>query len=125
MLTIRRHQSALFVQIAIDRFVGALVAHFREHLPRHFEALGEDGTRSAIRYGIGRARSYGIESESGVRVFIQMMFVFGPGFDTHPKLPWASRCLTAEGDERTRLHALIAEAEDHLREADERGGPAP
>jgi hypothetical protein len=73
MLTIRRHQSAMFVQMAVDRFVGEMVDHLREHLPQHFEALGEEGVREAVRYGIGRARSYRIESEAGARAFIQMI----------------------------------------------------
>lgn len=107
MLTIRRHQSAMFAQLAVDRFVGELSAHLREHLPRQFGALGEEGVREAIRYGIGRARSYRIESEAGVRVFVQLMFVFGPAFDSDPKLPWASRCLSGEGDERARVGRLL------------------
>ncbi|APR88658.1 hypothetical protein A7982_14007 [Minicystis rosea] len=114
MLTIRRHQAALFVQIAVDRFVDATVAHFREHLPEIFGAIGEPMIRETIRYGIGRARSHRIESESGVRVFIQMMFVFGPGFDSDPRVPWASRCLLAAGDEVARVRLLIASAREHL-----------
>jgi hypothetical protein len=115
VLTIRRHQSALFAQLAVDRFVGEMAAHIREHLPPHFAALGEEGVREAIRYGIGRARSYRIESEAGVRVFIQMMFVFGPAFDTDPGLPWASRWLTDEGDEVARVRGLIAASASHLK----------
>src|SRR4051812_47065874 len=106
MLTIRRHQSALFVQAAVDRFTGGLVAHFRSQLPAQFAALGEAGVRKIIWYGIGRARSYRIEREAGVRVFIQMIFVLGPAFDTDPRLPWASRCLLSDRPEEARIGDL-------------------
>lgn len=122
MLTIRRHQAALFTQLAVDRFVDELLAHFRAHLPGHAAALGDEGTRSAIRYGIGRARSYGIESEAGARVFVQLMFVLGPGFDADPKLPWAAEILLAGGDEAPRVGALFHAAERHLRERAAREG---
>ncbi|WP_437592290.1 hypothetical protein [Sorangium sp. So ce1000] len=120
MLTIRQHQAAMFAQLAVDRFIADMVAHFRAHLPGHVAALGEDGVRGAVRYGIRRARSYGIESEAGVRVFIQLMFVFGPAFDTDPKLSWASRRLAGDGDEVARIGALLAAAGEHARAA--RGG---
>lgn len=106
---------AMFTQLAVDRFVGDMVDHFRDHLPAHFAAFGEDAVREAVRYGIGRARSYRIASQAGVRVFVQMMFVFGPAFDADPNLPWAARWLTGEGDEVVRVRRLIAAAREHLR----------
>lgn len=113
----------MFEQLAVDGFVSNLVAHFREHLPRHVAALGEDGVREAVQYGIRRARSYRIESEAGVRVFIQLMFVLGPDFDVDPRLPWAARCLRAETDEVSRVGALLASAGEHLRAVEAaRGG---
>lgn len=115
MLTIRSHQTAVFQQASVDRFVADLLAHFREHLPGHVAALGEEGTRSAIRYGIGRARSYRIESEAGARVFVQLMFVLGPAFDTDPKLPWAADILRGTEEEMSRVSALFEGAERHMR----------
>jgi hypothetical protein len=114
VITIRSEQAAVFAERAIDRFVGDLVAHFRQHLPQHVAALGEDDVREAIHYGIGRARSYRIESEAAVRVFIQVMFVVGPDFDADPRLPWASRCLLADAHEEERVGALLAAAREHL-----------
>ncbi|HRI66121.1 MAG TPA: hypothetical protein PK156_17860 [Polyangium sp.] len=117
MLFIRPAQKALFAQQAVDRFVQQMIEHIREHLPRHYDALGADGARQAVLYGIERARSYRIESEAGARVFIQLMFVLGPRFDVDPRLPWAAHYLTAEDDERSRVSALLAAATEYMKES--------
>jgi len=120
MLIIRREQVAVLVQAAADRFVRETADHIRARWPRSFARLGEEDVQSAIQHGIERARSYRIQTEASVRLFIEMMFLLGPAFDTDPKLPWASQCLLAPGDERMRVSALIAAARVHLQELDAR-----
>jgi hypothetical protein len=123
MLTIKPHQSAMFVQVAVDRFVDELTAHLRQHFPQQFDALGEFGTHDAIRYGIRQARSYGIESEAGVRVFIRLMFMFGPTFDS--ELPWASRCLEPKTEEVIKVAELIAAARTYAQDQGHAKGRGP
>lgn len=90
-----------------------MVEHARQYLPYHFHALGEDGTRKAVEYGIDRARSHEIVSISGVRAYVQLMFVLGPDFDQDPELPWAPKAL-GEEDERAKIQKLLAGAQEHL-----------
>ena len=83
----------VFSEAAQLRFEGELVEHFERHLPTHCAQLGEDGTHEAIRYGVQRARAYGIASEHDVATYIRHMFLFGRDFDLDPQLPWASQTL--------------------------------
>lgn len=122
MLKIRPHQKAIFVQVAIDRFVGDMMARLRQSVPERVAALGDEQARALIRYGIGRARSYGIESEKGAGVFVHMLFVFGAAFDTHPRLPWAARWLTSGAREAPKVRGLVGAAAQHLAELGARQG---
>ncbi len=115
LLTIRPEQfDALFEHKLAD--------HIREHLPIQFEALGYDGTRKAVQYGMRRARTHGIASQPGIRAYVQLMFVLGPDFDTDSKLEWVGQALR-EPTEISRIRSLVAGTEEHLqrRSAEVRG----
>jgi hypothetical protein len=113
MLVIRTEQFKLFEGESRARFVREMVDHARRYLPYHFHALGEQGTREAIQYGIDRARAHEIVSVPGVRAYVQLMFVLGPDFDQDPQMPWAPEALSAD-DEKTRIQKLLAGAQQHL-----------
>lgn len=93
MLTIRKEQMAVFREPAINDYVKRTVVHLNERFPEKCEALGEPKVRELIRYGIGRAASYGITAEGDVRRYIDLMLMFGPDFDQDPELPWAASIL--------------------------------
>ena len=63
---------------------------FREFSPPLFKAVGEEQMRKAIRFGIGRADSYGFTFRGPVRLYLELMLLFGSHFDTDPQYPWAA-----------------------------------
>ncbi len=109
-----------FSTSSLHRFETELTAHFRDHLPVHYHALGEEGTRQAIRYGIERARSYAIQTEPGIATYIRHMFLFGRDFDRDPQLSWAGRVLLDMSilNERQRIERLSESSLEHLRALD-------
>ena len=117
MLTIRSSQLATFEDVATRRFVEATAAELQRILPRHCEALGSDGVRNTIRYGMKQAAGYGIVSERAAAGYIRLMFMFGEEFDR--KHEWARRILqdarAADGD--MLLTNLTSSAEQFLRDS--------
>ena len=106
MLVMRAAQIEVLEENSLRQFEHELVVHFREHLPDHYEALGEEGTRAAIRRGISKGQSYNIVSREGLTIFIRIMFLLGEEFDS--ELPWATGILKSpspavESDKIERL----------------------
>lgn len=49
--------------------------------------------RQAVQFGIGRAESYGFTFRGPVRLYLELMLLFGSHFDTDPQYPWAAEIL--------------------------------
>ena len=102
------------------QFEDRLVSHLAQHFPDRFLELKEDGTRDAVRFGVEKAGSYGIESERDVSVYIDIMFEFGKYFDDD--FAWAGNILRDpeyDGQPSARMDALYDEA---LKNLDGAGG---
>ncbi len=107
---------AMAEAIAIERFEPRMIRRLRTLFPQHTSALRKSGVRRCVRFGIERARVYGITNPGLLRVYILLMFLFGSRFDTDPLYPWAVRILR-EGsplDSCARINRLQAEALDYL-----------
>jgi hypothetical protein len=78
---------------AMREFENRALQHLSTYFPDQCQALGEETTRGAIRYGLKRARSYGFEYEHEVGWYIDLMFMFGSEFDRDPKILWAADIL--------------------------------
>lgn len=119
MLKIRKEQMGAFSFQALESFEDRIVARLNTFSPDHCQALGEEKTRKAIRYGIKRAASYGIEFERDVCLYIDQMFAFGQDFDKDPNLPWAAEILTDETifGPTSRIDKLHETSLRHVREA--------
>ena len=119
MLRIRSEQMQRLSERPRQAFEDAMVDNVRTNDPEQFEAIGEPGVREAVRHGIERARSYGIERDEGVAFYVAMMFVFGRGFDGDPACPWAREILTMpHADEQDKIDVLRAEADEHAGEGE-------
>src|SRR5579871_2919118 len=83
-----------------------MVKHLSEFAPEHTRVLGEPATAAIVRTGIARAEDYGFVTEGPVRLYIEMMFLLGSGFDTDPLFPRVSEILTSQDGETERARAL-------------------
>ena len=64
---------------------------------------------------MARAEGYGFTNRGPLRLFIEMMFLCGSGFDTDPQYPAVGAVLRAAGDQMQRAQMIFLEAKE-LRE---------
>ncbi|HEX8199366.1 MAG TPA: hypothetical protein VF590_02685 [Isosphaeraceae bacterium] len=111
MFAIRREQLEVFERTALRQFEDEMVVHLHRMAPKHTDGIGESGLRQVVKDGVERAKTYGFTDRGPVRFFIEMMVMFGSGFDHDPLLAWAGRLLTtAGGGQMARADWLHAEA---------------
>lgn len=109
MLTIRGPQLEAFRLAALRAFEDEMLDHLRRFSPSHCQGIGEESVRRVIRLGIERAATHGFTLRGPVRLYIELMFLFGSHFDTDPQLPPAARALLQDGageEQMTRADAL-------------------
>jgi hypothetical protein len=92
-MKIRQEQMEAFAVDGLAKFEEDMLVHFKGFAPKHYEVIGERGTREVIRLGMERSRSYQLTRRGAVRFYIELMFMFGSDFDTDPQLPWAAETL--------------------------------
>lgn len=98
-----------FRRVASAAFEEEMVAHLVRFAAWDCQRLGETPVREVIRQGCRRAHACGFTTRGPVRLFLELMFMFGCAFDTDPQLIWAGRALEGrvvmrEGTRATRLH---------------------
>jgi hypothetical protein len=113
-LKIRLEQYDQLMADEVRDFVRRVYRHLCEHFPEECAAAGEQAVRADVRFGIERAESYGLESEVDLVQFIDVQMVFGRGFDTDPRCPWAREILESTtfvdpGDRADRLLEVAVE----------------
>lgn len=116
MVLIRATQMERLRQEGITAFETEMVSHVRRFAPRHCESLEESDIRTAIRYGMDRARTYGFTARGPVRFYLELMFMLGCDFDTDPLLPWVAPVLTdtSTAYQMPRAERLFDRLQDYL-----------
>jgi hypothetical protein len=94
VLIIRKEQIETLDRAALRAFEDHMVQHLQKFAPRLFEFLGEPSFREVIRLGVKRAGTYGLTTRGPVRLYIELMVMFGSDFDTDPLLRWAAAVLS-------------------------------
>ena len=94
MLVIRQEQMEVFQAEARRTFEDAMVAHLAAFSPQLHRAVGDAALRSAVQLGMTKAASYGFDQRGPVRLYLELMLLFGSRFDTDPQYPWASEILS-------------------------------
>lgn len=125
MITIRRKQMAVFVQVEIGKFEDRMVVHLQKFFPKQCKAMGEPQLRETIRYGIKRAAAYGITAERDVYKYVDLMVVFGRDFDTDERFPWSGETLRTQKNPARKLQALRQAARNYLKRAPRHGVNVP
>jgi hypothetical protein len=93
-----------------QEFEDNMVEHLKHVFPIRTAAMGEDVVREVIRIGIERADGYELDTPGPVRIFIEMSFLLGSGFDTDPQYPWTQQVLADTMDQVVRANRLCIEA---------------
>jgi len=113
MLVIRKEQMDIFRQVALQRFEDEMLAHSQNFAPELCTVIGENQLRLAIRSAITRAKAYGFTSRGSIRLFIEMMFLFGSSLDTDPQYPWTATLLADSSEQMYRAERLYEKIIDY------------
>jgi hypothetical protein len=114
MLTIRKEQIQAFELAATNRFEDDMVVHSQKYAPKLCKVLGEEQLRVAVRQSIKRASQYGFTFRGPIRLFIELMFLFGSAFDTDPQYPMIGKELKASGDQMQRAEQIHKDVLNYL-----------
>jgi hypothetical protein len=106
MFVIRRQQMEAFNQATRAAFEDEMAAHSQEFSPRLCQVIGEEQLRVALRRSMDRATTYGFTLRGPVRLYIELMFLCGSGFDTDPQYPAMGQVLRASGDQMQRAEQI-------------------
>jgi len=93
MIVIRNEQMDVFRDAALRSFENEMVEHLAGFSPPLFKAVGEEQMRKAVRLGMERADGHGFTYRGPVRLYLELMLLFGTYFDTDPQYPWATEIL--------------------------------
>jgi hypothetical protein len=98
----------VFEEAAWRQFEDEMVVHCKKSpiRARLCKTIGDDQLRVAIRHGIKRATDYGFTYRGPVRLYIELMFLFGSGFDTDPQYPAIARFLNTDADQMQRAEQI-------------------
>ncbi len=111
VLRIRGDQRGHVTRASGEALEDNVVGHLRRVWTEEAANLSDEDLCRWARYGVERGSLYGIESELEVALFVDLMFLFGPHFDTCDALPWA-RAILADPSltGRQRVDALMSGA---------------
>lgn len=116
MLIIRQEQMVVLGAAARHAFVSAMVVHLAEFSPPLFKSLGETAVREAVQQGMQQAAGHGFDQRGPVRLYLELMLLFGSRFDTDPQYPWAAAILTdRDVPQMRRARRLYRQALDYRR----------
>ncbi len=94
MLFIRRRQPEHFEDALLERFVTEMTDHAITAYPMICGLIGPAQVCGVVRRAVERARSYGFNNQGPIRLFIEMVFVFGSEFHDDPQYAWAAHILS-------------------------------
>jgi hypothetical protein len=117
MRVIRKEQLEAFRAAAEKAFKEEMLIHLREFSPALIRATGEEQMRRAIELGMQRAYGYGFRNRGPVRLYLEMILLFGTFFDTDPQYPWAGELLRDDsgGDQMLRAERLFQKTIEYRR----------
>lgn len=94
MLVIRKEQIEKLSERRMRSFEDEMVMHLAEFSPPLYKVIKEDQMREAVRFGMKKADDYGLKLRGPIRLYLEMMLLFGSHFDTDPQYPWAAEILS-------------------------------
>jgi hypothetical protein len=116
VLVIRKAQERALGRALFDNWI---LVHVGRYFPEHCAALRSAGVSAVVTEAVAAARQLGFEGDSEVTRFVDLTFMFGPGFHHGERWPWARRALDDKtlSEPRQRMERLYGDALDYLRAA--------
>jgi hypothetical protein len=107
MFKISESQLTALDTTAHQQFIEEMLDHCTAFSPKLARVLGEDQMRVVIDRAWTRAEGHGFTNVGPVRLFIELSFLFGSGFDSDIQYPWIREALLpADEDQMERADAL-------------------
>ena len=115
MLVIRAEQMDVFKKTALLSFEDEMVEHLALFSPPLYKVVGEEQMRKVIQLGMSQAAQYGFTYRGPVRLYLELMLLFGSYFDTDPQYPWAAEILSDQqsGSQMQRAERLYEKTMDY------------
>ena len=115
MLKIREEQMKVFEAAALRSFEDEMAAHARKFSPRLCEILGDEQLHAALRHAMRKASAdYGFTNRGPMRLYIDLIFLFGSRFDTDPQYPKLGKILNDPDDQMRRADGIYHEILDYM-----------
>lgn len=114
MLIIRKEQWDVLSNSMLRSFEDETLKHVRKFFPQICQHHDDMTLRRRIRKHTKHAASYGIDGQSDICKFIDVIFALDPDFDT--KLPWVQDILKdqTQPDVRDRVERLCRATIEYL-----------
>ena len=93
MLVIRDKQKEVLGSGMLKAFENEMVDHLAKFSPPLFAVIKEPQMREVVRFGFKQSEEYGLPLRGPMRLYLEMMLLFGSRFDTDPQYPWAREVL--------------------------------
>jgi hypothetical protein len=92
-MRIRAEQMEVFQEAARRTFEEEMVFHLGGFSPPLFQVLTANGMRQVVSTGILRATNLTLTLRGPIRLYLEMMLLFGSNFDSDPQYPWVPEIL--------------------------------
>src|SRR5262249_52407035 len=122
MLQLRKQQLDSCTRGAELQFEKAVMAHLRENHASDVSGLPDDTLHKRVRFGIARARTYGLTFQNNLTAFVAHMFEIAPDCDEQPAIHAVLCDEAAQPDTRMDLLLERVPGRDWL-DASRRGNP--
>lgn len=114
MLILSPQQMDLLSRVARERFVQRLASYFALQWPAMLERLG-DRYEAFIEQAVQHAQRHGLSQGPCVARYVNLWFVWGPGFEDKPGFEWAQAILSdARRSEFVKPHQLSNRTQEEL-----------
>lgn len=109
MLKIRKKQTRLFDEIALETFENDMFRHLKINFAREVNEKNDQEIVDLIRSGILQAEKYEVITVTDVRRYLECMVMLRPDFDKSAQTAWAGEILNQPETSGTRKMDLIEE----------------
>jgi hypothetical protein len=115
-MIIRSRQMAAFEGAATSAFEAEMTEHLRQFAPAQTKPLSPPELKAIVEHGVARAGARGFTYCGPIRLYLELMFLFGSEFDSDPQYPWISSLLadTSEDNQMQRAGKLHEAAVEYL-----------